>query len=97
MLAFIHRFLFLALAVLFLTACSPDKPQFNAIDITGADYAKAQEDIYAIAQKNNMTQAIGFHGYFPLLTLGSLPALTCSTRRRISLPPPPGQINSPIA
>jgi protein SCO1/2 len=40
MLAFIHRFLFLALAVLFLTACSPDKPQFNAIDITGADYAK---------------------------------------------------------
>jgi protein SCO1/2 len=40
MLAFIHRFLFLALAMLFLTACSPDKPQFNAIDITGADYAK---------------------------------------------------------
>ncbi len=40
MLAFIHRFLFLALAVLFLTACSPNKPQFNAIDITGADYAK---------------------------------------------------------
>jgi protein SCO1/2 len=29
-----------ALAVAALSACSPDKPQFKSIDITGADYAK---------------------------------------------------------
>jgi protein SCO1/2 len=29
-----------ALAALTLSACSPDKPQFVSIDITGADYAK---------------------------------------------------------
>ena len=29
-----------ALAALALAACSPDKPQFKSIDITGADYAK---------------------------------------------------------
>ncbi len=29
-----------ALAFLALTACTPDKPKFNGIDITGADYAK---------------------------------------------------------
>ena len=28
------------LAVVALSACSPDKPQFKSIDITGADYAK---------------------------------------------------------
>ena len=31
---------FLASAGGLLTACQPDKPQFEAIDITGADYAK---------------------------------------------------------
>jgi protein SCO1/2 len=35
-----RRCLLSVLAVLALTACSPDKPKFNAIDITGADYAK---------------------------------------------------------
>jgi protein SCO1/2 len=35
-----RRFLCAALAVLALAACSPDKPKFNSIDITGADYAK---------------------------------------------------------
>jgi protein SCO1/2 len=35
-----RRFLYIVLATLVLTACSPDKPKFNAIDITGADYAK---------------------------------------------------------
>jgi protein SCO1/2 len=29
-----------ALAAAVLTACSPDKPQFKSIDVTGADYAK---------------------------------------------------------
>ena len=35
-----RRFLCAALAVLALVACSPEKPKFNSIDITGADYAK---------------------------------------------------------
>jgi protein SCO1/2 len=35
-----RRFLLSVLAVLVLAACSPEKPTFNGIDITGADYAK---------------------------------------------------------
>ena len=35
-----RRYLLSALAVFAVVACSPDKPNFNAIDITGADYAK---------------------------------------------------------
>ena len=35
-----RRFLLSACAMLALSACSPEKPKFNAIDITGADYAK---------------------------------------------------------
>ena len=31
---------FLCFFTLFLAACSPDKPQFKSIDLTGADYAK---------------------------------------------------------
>ena len=34
------RGLFLCFFTLFLAACSPDKPQFKSIDLTGADYAK---------------------------------------------------------
>ena len=30
----------LACLVVAMTACTPDKPKFNAIDVTGADYAK---------------------------------------------------------
>ena len=40
MLTFTRRFLCSSLAVLALTACSPEKPKFNGIDITGADYAE---------------------------------------------------------
>lgn len=35
-----RRFLWTALAVFVLAACSPEKPKFNSIDVTGADYAK---------------------------------------------------------
>ena len=35
-----RRYWLSALVVVALAACSADKPQFNAIDITGADYAK---------------------------------------------------------
>lgn len=40
MLSHTRRYLLSALALIALVACSPDKPKFNAIDITGADYAK---------------------------------------------------------
>ncbi len=36
---FVRRFVLLSLASLALAACQPDKPKFNGIDITGADYA----------------------------------------------------------
>jgi protein SCO1/2 len=35
-----RRFFLSVLAVFVLAACSPEKPTFNGIDITGADYAK---------------------------------------------------------
>jgi protein SCO1 len=35
-----RRYLLPTLALFALVACSPDKPTFNGIDITGADYAK---------------------------------------------------------
>jgi protein SCO1/2 len=67
MLAFIHRFLFLALAVLFLTACSPDKPQFNAIDITGADYAKG----FTLTDHNGQSRNVSdFKGKVVVLFFG---------------------------
>ena len=32
---------FAACSLAFVTGCSPDKPKFNAIDVTGANYAKS--------------------------------------------------------
>ncbi len=40
MISKMRRRLWLAFAVLAFAACSPEKPKFNGIDITGADYAK---------------------------------------------------------
>ncbi|MEY2677555.1 MAG: hypothetical protein RLZ00_247 [Pseudomonadota bacterium] len=37
---FSRRFVLSTLTVLALVACTPDKPKFNGIDVTGADYAK---------------------------------------------------------
>jgi protein SCO1 len=34
------RAVFIPILALFLAACSPDKPQFKSVDLTGADYAK---------------------------------------------------------
>ena len=48
------RALFLSFFTLFLVACSPDKPQFKSIDLTGADYAKD----FAMPDQNGKTRSI---------------------------------------
>ena len=42
------------LAAAALTACSPDKPAFKGVDITGADYAKD----FALADQNGQTRTL---------------------------------------
>lgn len=44
----------LSLFTIFLAACSPDKPQFKSIDMTGADYAKD----FALPDQNGQTRSI---------------------------------------
>ena len=46
--------LFIPIFGLFLAACSPDKPQFKSIDLTGADYAKD----FALPDQNGKTRSI---------------------------------------
>jgi protein SCO1 len=46
--------IFICVLGLFLTACSPDKPQFKSIDLTGADYAKD----FALPDQNGKTRSI---------------------------------------
>ena len=43
-----------ATAVVALSACSPDKPAFKGVDITGADYARD----FALADPNGQTRTI---------------------------------------
>ena len=43
-----------AAALTALTACSPEKPAFKGVDITGADYAKD----FALADQNGQTRTI---------------------------------------
>ena len=49
-----RRAALLAAAASVLSACSPDKPQFKAIDITGADYARD----FALSDFNGQTRRI---------------------------------------
>ena len=49
-----RTFLTAALALATLSACSPDKPAFKGVDITGADYAKD----FALADQNGQTRTI---------------------------------------
>ncbi len=44
----------LCLFALLLAACSPDKPQFKSIDLTGADYAKD----FALPDQNGQARSI---------------------------------------
>jgi len=46
--------IFLSLLAVFLTACSPDKPQFRSIDLTGADYAKD----FVLADQNGQVRSV---------------------------------------
>ena len=51
-----------------VTACSPDKPKFNAIDVTGANYAKSFALKDHIGQERKLTEFKGkvvvvFFGY----------------------------------
>ena len=49
-----RRYLLSALAVFALAACSPDKPKFNGIDITGADYAQD----FTLTDHNNQRRSL---------------------------------------
>lgn len=64
---FICRFLLSVLAVLALAGCTPDKPQFNAIDITGADYAKG----FMLTDHNGQSRHLSdFNGKVVVLFFG---------------------------
>ena len=66
---FLHtrRYFLSALAVLALAACSPDKPKFNAIDITGADYAKG----FSLTDHNGQNRSLSdFKGKVVVLFFG---------------------------
>ena len=54
MFTFSRRLLLSSLAVLALAACSPDKPKFNGIDITGADYAQD----FTLTDHNNQRRSL---------------------------------------
>jgi protein SCO1 len=44
----------LALSAGFLTACSPDKPQFKSVDLTGADYASG----FSLSDQNGQMRTL---------------------------------------
>ncbi|NMM08174.1 MAG: SCO family protein [Polaromonas sp.] len=44
----------LALSTVFLQACSPDKPQFKSVDLTGADYASG----FSLSDQNGQTRTL---------------------------------------
>ncbi len=62
-----RRYLLSALAVFAVVACSPDKPNFNAIDITGADYAKG----FTLTDHNDQSRSLSdFKGKVVVLFFG---------------------------
>jgi len=67
MLSNTRRCLLSVFALLALTACSPDKPKFNAIDITGADYAKG----FTLTDHNGQSRSLSdFKGKVVVLFFG---------------------------
>jgi protein SCO1/2 len=62
-----RRLVLSSLAVLALTACSPEKPKFNGIDITGADYAKG----FTLTDHNGQSRSLSdFKGKVVVLFFG---------------------------
>jgi len=62
-----RRFLLSVLTVVALAACSPDQPKFNAIDITGADYAKG----FTLTDQNGQSRSLSeFKGKVVVLFFG---------------------------
>ena len=67
MFTFSRRLLLSSIAVLALTACSPDKPKFNGIDVTGADYAKS----FTLTDHNSQSRSLSdFKGKVVVLFFG---------------------------
>ncbi len=67
MMTYTRRFLLSVLTVVALAACSPDKPKFNAIDITGADYAKG----FTLTDQNGQSRSLSdFKGKVVVLFFG---------------------------
>ena len=67
MFTFSRRLLLSSMAVLALTACSPDKPKFNGIDVTGADYAKG----FTLTDHNGQSRSLSdFKGKVVVLFFG---------------------------
>ena len=62
-----RRLLLSTLTVLALSACNADKPKFNAIDITGADYAKG----FTLMDQNGQNRSLSdFKGKVVVLFFG---------------------------
>ena len=67
MFTFSRRLLLSSMAALALTACSPDKPKFNGIDVTGADYAKG----FTLTDHNGQSRSLSdFKGKVVVLFFG---------------------------
>ena len=67
MMTYTRRFLLSVLTVVALAACSPEKPKFNAIDITGADYAKG----FTLTDQNGQSRSLSdFKGKVVVLFFG---------------------------
>jgi protein SCO1/2 len=67
MFTFTRRLLLSSMAVLALAACSPEKPKFNGIDITGADYAKG----FTLTDHNGQRRSLSdFKGKVVVLFFG---------------------------
>ena len=54
---YFYQWLFVC--VLLLSACSPAKPEFNAIDLTGADYAQGFELVDPFGQRRQLSDFKG--------------------------------------